>query len=190
MRRTFSVDMRLIAAAALAGIAALIVLGVTAPPERVPVLVAGSPLADGVRLSELDTTSRRVEDPTGLISESAAAELSDHVLSVPLSPGEPILESLLLDPHEENRVDILGLDLEAPAAVQGRLSPGDRVDVYAAGPEVRLIAESVSVVAVERDTGTLGAGDIHILLAVEGDMAGRLIAASGTDSIHLVRRGS
>ncbi len=74
--------------------------------------------------------------------------------------------------------------------MHGRLQPGDRVDIYAAGPEARLIAPAVRVIAVERDTGRLGPGDVHLLLAVDGDLPATLIAAAGTDSIHLVQKGS
>ena len=74
--------------------------------------------------------------------------------------------------------------------MQGRLRPGDRVDVYAAGPEARLIARDVPVIAADRDAGRLGPGDVHLLLAVGGDLPATLIAAAGSDNIYLVQKGT
>ena len=190
MRGRFQMDVRLVGAGVLAAVTALVVLMVTSPPERTAIVVAGSDLPAGLSLGELDLGTRRVEDGVGLINADSVGELSEYTLRSPLAADSPIPRSLLIAPEDERGVDLVGLDLESAAAVHGRLSSGDLVDVYAVAEEAELIAESVAVVAVEVEHTSLGLGRVRLIVAVGGDIGPRLIAASERSGIHLVRRGS
>lgn len=190
MKGRFQMDARLVGAGLLAAVTALVVLMVTTPPERTAIVVAGSDLPAGVSLGELDLATRRVEDGTGLIDADSIDVLSEHVLRSPLAADSPIPRSLLITPVDERGVDLVGLDLESAAAVHGRLTSGDLVDVYAVAEEAELIAESVAVVDVEVEKTSLGLGRVRLIVAVGGDIGPRLIAANERGTIHLVRRGS
>lgn len=190
MRARFQMDVRLVGAGVLAAVTALVVLMVTSPPERTSIVVAGSDLPAGVSLGELDLRTRRVENGAGLISADSVDRMSEHVLRSPLAVDSPIPRSLLIAPEDERGVDLVGLDLESAAAVHGRLTSGDLVDVYVVAEEAELIAESVAVVDVEVENTSLGLGRVRLIVAVDGDVGPSLIAASQLGTIHLVRRGS
>ncbi len=190
MRSRFQVDARLVGAGILAAATALIVLMMTAPPERTTILVAGADLPAGIPLGELELATRDVEDGVGLISTESLDALQEHVLSSPLAAESPIPGSLLLAPEGGQGVDLLGLDLESAAAVHGWLAAGDLVDAYAVAEEADLIAEALEIVDVEIQSTSLGSGRVRLLVAVVGDVGQRLLAASEVGTIHLIRRGS
>lgn len=189
MTRRFTVDTRLVAAALLAAVAALVVLSLTTPPETVGVAVTEGPIAAGVRLADAELTTRQVVDPSGLVLADELDHLSDHVIGASIGPDAPLPVSLLRGPGDGAAVDVVGLELEAHAGVHGSLEPGDGVDVYVTEPEIALVAGAVPVVDVLVDDGALGAGTVGVILAVDSDLAPSIIAASASGSIHLVRRG-
>jgi len=190
VRGRFQLDIRLVGAGLLAAATALVVLMVTAPPERTAIFVAGSDLPAGIPFGELDLVTRKVEDDAGLVTAEAAEALDEHMLSSPLAADAPIPRSLLLAPAGERGVDLLGLDLDSAAAVHGRLAAGDQVDVYAVSQKADLIAEALAVVGIEIDSTSFGPGRVRLLVAVAGEVGPRLLAASEAGTIHLIRRGS
>lgn len=190
MNRGLHIDLRVLAAAGLAAVAALVVLAATSPPARTEVLVAAAPLADRVPLASLEVTIRGVEDPTGLVPAADASRLEGYSLAAPLEEGSPIPSSLLVAPEALQPPDMMGLDLPAAQAVQGEVAAGDRVDVYHAGEEPGLVAADVPVIAAELDSASLGSGQVHLLVAVAGDLALELITAAESGSIYLVRSGA
>lgn len=189
MNRRLTVDSRMLAAAALAAVSALVVLAVTRPEPTTEVLVASAPAAAGTPMGEIDLDTRSVADPTGLVAASTRDEFDGHVLLVDLEEGSPVTQSVLAGPETGTGVDVVGVELTSDAAVHGVLEPGDAVDVYVTSAVDGPIARGVTVVGVFTDGGSLGVGDVGVLLAVDDDLAPLVVAASDGDSIHLVRKG-
>lgn len=189
-----SIDRRMIIGGILAAIAALGVLQLTKPPERVPILVAGADLAAGQPLSELDISVRYVESSAGLVVGDTVGELGEWALVSPIESGEPLLASLLQPPELISTPNVIALSLAAENAVLGRLTAGDKVDVYVtsasafdADATTVLLASDVYVVEAVTSEATVNRGRVNILLAVNDDLAAQLASASHTGDIDLVR---
>lgn len=189
MMGRLTVDSRMLGAALLAAVAALVVLAMTRPPDTTDVLVAVTPAAAGTRLGDAELTTRPVSDPAGLIPADELTSIADHVLAVDLDVGMPLVMSMLGSPEGAGVVDVVGLELRSDAAVHGVLVPGDSVDVYVTSSPDQPVARSVTVVGVFTDRGSLGVGDVGLLLAVDDELAPIVVGASDAGAIHLVRRG-
>lgn len=180
-------DLRLVAAGALALIAGLTVLSLTRPPARVDVLVAAEALPAGVPLDTLAFTKASVEPITGLVQADQAPELVGWTLAVDLPEGAPLTHSIL-EPPPGTEPHLIAVTLEMGHAVQGQLIAGDLVDIYVTDDvETRLLAASVKVISAEVDTGALVGSDVALLLAADDALAPRLVAAMQTAAIDLVR---
>jgi hypothetical protein len=189
-----TVDRRMILGAILAAIAALGVLVLTRPPDRIPVLAAGSDLSAGRPLSELDIEVRYVESSAGLVIGDSVGELGEWSLRVPLEDGEPLLASLLLPPELVATPNVIALSLPPQNAVLGKLVAGDKVDVYLThadgfevSQETELLASSVYIVEAVTSESSGSGGRVNVLLAVDDDLAAQLAAASHSGDIDLVR---
>lgn len=189
-----NIDRRRIIGGILAAITALGVLQLTKPPERVPVLVAGSDLVAGRPLGEMNIEVRYVESATGLVAGDSVGELAEWSLRVPLVEGEPLVTSLMQPPELLASPNVIALSLPAENAVLGRLVAGDHVDIYvtyAGGFEVEsstgLLASSVYVVEVVTSESSVDRGRVNILLAVDDRLASDLASASHSGAIDLIR---
>jgi Flp pilus assembly protein CpaB len=189
-----TVDRRMVVGAILAAIAALGVLVITKPPERIPVLVAGSDLVVGRPLGEMDVEVRYVESSTGLLVGDSVGDLEEWSLRVPLAEGEPLVPSLMQPPELLASPNVIALSLAAENAVLGRLVSGDEVDVYVTTrngidteSETEMIASNVYVVEAVVPESSIDRGRVNVLLAVNDDLAARLASASHTGDIDLVR---
>lgn len=189
-----TVDRRTIVGGILAAVAALGVLQLTQPPERVPVLVAGSALPAGQPLEMLDIEVRYVESADGLVAGDAIGELELWTLRVPLAEGEPLVASLIRPPELVEAPNVIALSLRVENAVLGRLVAGDAVDVYHTSDTgfdrhatTELLASSVYVVEAVMSEASIDRGNVNVLLAVDDDLAAALAAASHTGEIDLVR---
>lgn len=178
----------------LAAVSASLVLYLTRPLERVPVLVAGSDLPAGTPLADADVAVRYVEDANGMIQGTSLGELAGWALHVPLLEGEPLLSSVVAPLDLVVAPKVLSLALPMEHAVLGRLARGDLVDVYVThgsgldGPtETKLIASEVFVVASEMSDAVGAGGDVHVLLAVDDELARILAGASRSGSVDLVK---
>jgi hypothetical protein len=127
-------------------------------------------------------------DPSGFILLSELDAYADHSLAIALPAGVPILTAALVSPTSARTPDLIGLDLEAEAAVHGRIGAGDRVDVYTRTDDAVLVAEALVVVEATIDQGALGSGRVGVVLAVDRSVAPDVIAAG--ESVFLVRKGS
>ncbi|HAX81303.1 MAG TPA: hypothetical protein DCY40_01890 [Actinobacteria bacterium] len=182
-------DLRLAGAAVLALIAGAGVHTLTRPVATVEVLVAAEALPPGVRLGDLALTIGSAPPLPGLVRAEQAEALADHTLGAALAPGDPILATLLVSPPGD-RPDVAALTLDPAHAVQGDLVPGDRVDIYVSAlGSTELLASDVLVLAASTGSGGLDGGDTSLLLAVDEDLAARLVAAVHNAEIDLVRRG-
>jgi Flp pilus assembly protein CpaB len=189
-----SIDRRMIIGGILAAIAAVGVLQLTKPPERIPILVAGADLAAGQPLSELDISVRYVASSTGLVEGDSVGDLGEWALSSPLESGEPLIASLLQPPELISTPNVIALSLASENAVLGRLTAGDKVDVYVTSASAFdadaitvLLASDVYVVEAMTSEATVDRGRVNILLAVGDDLAAQLASASHTGDIDLVR---
>jgi Flp pilus assembly protein CpaB len=183
------IDVRLVAAAVLALIAGAGVHTLTQPVATIDVLVAAEAIPPGVRLGDLALTIASAPPLPGLVPADQAEVLADHSLGTALAPGDPLLTSLLVPPPGD-RPDVAALTLDPAHAVQGDLIPGDRVDIYvSADGTTELLATDVLILAAATGTGGLEGGDTALLLAVDHDLAGRLVAAVHNAEVDLVRRG-
>jgi len=189
-----SVDRRMILGAILAAIAALGVLVLTRPPDRIPVLAAGSDLSAGRPLSELDIEVRYVESSTGLVIGDSVGELGDWSLRVPLEEGEPLIASLMQPPELVATPNVIALSLAPQNAVLGQLVAGDKVDIYltdadglGTAPGTELLASNVYIVEAVTSESSADRGRVNVLLAVDDELAAQLAAASHSGDIDLVR---
>jgi Flp pilus assembly protein CpaB len=180
--------------AILAAVAALGVLMLTKPPERTPVLVAGSDLVAGRPLGGLDIQIRYVDSSTGLVVGDSVGDLEAWSLRVPLAEGEPLVVSLLQPPELVASPNVIALSLASQNAVLGRLVAGDKVDVYvtsrggiASESTTELLASNVYVVETVVPESSIDRGRVNVLLAVDDDLAAELASASHTGEIDLVR---
>ncbi len=188
------VDRRYLVGGIAAAIAAALVLVLTQPAERVPVLVAGQDLPAGTPLGSLELGVRYVEDGSGLVVGDDAGELGEWSLALPIHEGEPIVVSMLRPPQMEATPDVLAISLDPAHAVLGQLSRGDLVDVYrttdtgGAQPVMaEVVARSVYVVDAAVSDDPTDRGDVRLLLAVDDDLAALLTAAARSGAIDLVR---
>jgi Flp pilus assembly protein CpaB len=190
-----NVDRRTLLGIGLAAVAATLVLLVTRPVPTAPVLVAGSDLAAGTPLAELDIDVRQVADSAGLVEGTELGDLAGWTLTVPLAAGEPLLPSLLAPPELLTAPNLIALDIEAAHAVLGRLAAGDRVDVYATeapfggDPVTRLVAADVFVVDARVVAAGGGRDRVELLVAVDDALAADLTTAMRAADLDLVRAG-
>jgi Flp pilus assembly protein CpaB len=189
-----AVDRRMVIGAILAAVAALGVLILTRPPERIPVLVAGSDLVAGRPLGDLDVEVRYVDSSTGLVVGDSVGDLEAWSLRVPLAEGEPLVVSLLQPPELVASPNVIALSLASQNAVLGRLVAGDKVDVYVtskggieAESTTELLASRVYVVETVAPESSIDKGRVNVLLAVDDNLAAELASASHTGEIDLVR---
>ncbi|MGI9584917.1 MAG: RcpC/CpaB family pilus assembly protein [Acidimicrobiia bacterium] len=191
-----NLDRRMIVSGLLAAVAAVIVLVMTQPPERVPVLVAGSDLPAGTALADLDIEIRYVEAAEGMVEGTSVGDLGPWMLATSVGEGEPLLPSLLRPPAMTSAPNLLAITLGAEHAVLGQLHPGDIVDVYVTSSpsptkshSTELVAADVYVVSAVIADDAVRRGDVDILLAVNDDLAALLTAAARTGGIDLVKVG-
>lgn len=179
----------------LAAVAALLVLVVTRPPATVPVLVAAADLPAGTRLADLDIAVRQVGNADGLIEGDDLGELEDWVLAAPIAEGEPLLASQLRPGVALDAPDVMAVELDAANAVLGRISGGDRVDVYATTStpgnqaQTMLVAEALYVLEARIEESNAGPDRVELLLAVDEDTALAITNAMHAGELDLVRVG-
>jgi Flp pilus assembly protein CpaB len=188
-------DRRYLIGGILAGLAAILVLMVTHPPERTPVLVAGSDLVAGTPLAALDVGVRWVENPEGLVQGDSIGELGDWSLTIALAAGEPILASTIRPPEVVDAPHVFALALPSQHAALGRISSGDRIDIYLTSSggfdtsaATVLVASEIYVVAVESSERAGGDPVVSMLLAVDDELAPILANAIHSGTIDVVRR--
>lgn len=187
--KRIQIDLRLAIAAMLAVAAGMLVHAVTRPGPQIEVLVAAASLPPDTRIGDLAITTRRMTPSPGLVSADEAASLADHSLAAALSPGEPILASLLISPSTSSPA-VAALTLDPAHAVQGDLVAGDRIDIYVsrAGDATELLASDVLVLSSTTEVGGIGSGEVSLLIAVDGDLGRAVIEAVHTAEIDLIRR--
>jgi hypothetical protein len=137
---------------------------------------------------------RYVESSSGLVEGASLGELEDWTVRVPILAGEPLLASLLQPPEILVAPNVVALSLDPAHAVLGRLVAGDHVDIYqTAGGGIdgnartELIASDVYVVESRFDVDGINGGSVDLLLAVDDELAVRIVAGDRLGEIDLVR---
>ena len=189
-----SIDRKRMIGLVLAAMAALLVLLLTRPPDRIPVLIASTDIPPGQALTADDVTVRYVESADGLVEGSALGALASWSLRAPIAEGEPLVPSLLQPPELLDAPNVIALSLDESHAVLGRLVPGDRVDVYvtaANGPGedsfTQLVATGVYVVEARPGGEGINADRVNLLLAVDEELAQTIAGAGRSGAVDLVR---
>jgi pilus assembly protein CpaB len=189
-----AIDRKRVVGLALAAIAAMLVLLLTRPPDRIPILVASADIAPGQALTASDVSVRYVESPDGLVEGSSIGDLESWSLRAPIAEGEPLVPSLLQPPQILETPNVIALSLDESHAVLGRLVPGDRVDVYVtvgsgfdSQPATELVATNVYVVESRPGSDGIDSGEVHLLLAVDEELARTIASAGRSGAVDLVR---
>jgi pilus assembly protein CpaB len=189
-----AIDRKRVVGLALAAIAAMLVLLITRPPDRIPILVASADIAPGQALTASDVAVRYVESADGLVEGSSIGDLESWSLRAPIAEGEPLVPSLLQPPELLETPNVIALSLDESHAVLGRLVPGDRVDVYVtvgsgfdSQPVTQLVATSVYVVESRPGGDGIDSGQVHLLLAVDEELARTIAGAGRSGAVDLVR---
>ena len=188
-------DRRTVVAALLAALAAALVLILTRPPDRIPVLVAGTDLPAGTPLATLDLDVRYVESGEGLVEGTTAGDLGAWVLRFPITEGEPLLVAALAPPEQLVAPNLIALSLSHEHAVLGELGPGDHVDVYitegsefaAASTATRRVAAGVYVVRASMSDDPSRRHQVDVLLAVDDELAAVLAGSTRQGTVDLVK---
>lgn len=189
-----SLDRKRVVGAVLAVITALLVLQLTRPPERTPILIAAADISPGTALTADDVAVRYVQSSDGLVEGSSIGDLATWSLRAPIEAGEPLVPSLLQPPELLEAPNVIALSLDESHAVLGRLMPGDRVDVYVTSSDgfgeqttTELVATGVYVVESRSGGEGLGADDVNLLLAVDEALAQTIAGAGRSGAVDLVR---
>lgn len=179
----------------LAGLLGL-VLTLTAlrqEPTGRRVAVANGPLEAGVRLGRSDVRFERVSGADDVLSALVDADDAwrGKVVTARIETGEPLTQSRLRAAATTDGRRAMSIPVERARAVNGRLAPGDRVDVVqAAGGGALVVAADLEVLDVEDDRdGAFGGarGQVTITLAVDVAGSQRLAAVLADGDFVLTR---
>ncbi len=189
-----SMDRKRVVGIVLAAAAALFVLLLTRPPDRIPILVASMDIPPGQALTADDVVVRYVESSEGLVEGATLGDLASWSLRAPIAAGEPLVPSLLQPPELLEAPNVIALSLDQSHAVLGRLVQGDRVDIYVTigtgfgdEPVTQLIATGVYVVESRPGGDGIDADRVDLLLAVDADLALTIAGAGRSGAVDLVR---
>lgn len=187
------VDRRFLVAGVLAAVSAALVLLLTQPPERTPILVAANDLPVGHTLTAGDVGVRQVEDSTGLVVGDTIGALAGYSLAVPLRAGEPLLAPILRAPQVVEASQSLSLAVPIERAVLGRIAAGDLVDIYVTRSSAGIaattspLARGVYVIDAAVTDRPGGRNDVLLVLAVDESLAPQLAGAAHSGTIDVVR---
>lgn len=150
-------------------------------------LDAGVPLrADDVRYTRVDADAQVLDHLVG-----TGESWRRRVLTTPVPAGEPLTDARLRAPAAADGRRAMSIPVERARAVNGRLAPGDRVDVVRARDGVAsVVAAGLEVLDVEDDRdGAFGAarGLVTVTLAVDVADSQRLAAVLADGDFVLTR---
>jgi Flp pilus assembly protein CpaB len=165
--------------------------------HRVGYVVAARLLVPGERLVPADLALVPMQLSPALSDRLAfrsVAELSGAVVVAPLRPGELVQASDVVAGPPGGADRELSFPIPVARALNGELSPGDRVDVLAtygtgSGATTVLVASAVRVVALAAAPGALSSGDTDVVTLAVGSAAEALAIAEAADAgtVLLVR---
>ena len=148
-------------------------------------LAPGEPVsADAVRFVPMDL-------PAGVAGAAfdSPAQLEGRVLVAPVGDGQLLQLGAVSDQVGGEPAAEVSITLGRDLAVDGRLRPGDTVDVYATEDQTSVAATDLRVVAVTEAGGSFGDGsELTVTLALPGQADGApIIQAAREGQVTLVR---
>ncbi len=191
--------LRWVVAAALLGLAGLLLAAGQAPAAPAPsttVLVASHDLTGSAPLSRADLRLTRL--PTNLLPHGVLSAVSAALGRSPAGPvraGEPLTDVRLLGPALLRATGAAGkvaapVRIADPGAVS-LIHPGDRVDVIAgnaSGGPARVIAADLAVIGVPPASADGAAEGALIVLAAPTQVAARLVGAAASTRLSVTVR--
>lgn len=153
--------------------------------------VAEGDLAAGDRVTADAVRFVPIDLPAGVAGAAfeSPADLEGRVLVAPVGDGELLQLGAVSDQAGGEPAAEVSITLGRDLAVDGRLRPGDTVDVYATEDETTVAATGVRVVAVTEAGGSFGDGsELTVTLALGGETDGApIIQAAREGQVTLVR---
>jgi len=153
--------------------------------------VAGHDLAPGDPVSPDAVRFVPIDLPAGVAAAAfdSPADLEGRVLVAPVGDGQLLQLGSVSDQVGGEPSAEVSITLGRDLAVDGRLRPGDTVDVYATEDETTVAATGVRVVAVTEAGGSFGDGsELTVTLALAGEADGApIIQAAREGQVTLVR---
>lgn len=192
-RRGSATHVVMVVAAALGLVLTLVALGGERDGRRV--LVAARDLEAGstVRGSDVRYETIRADQRvlTHLVGASDRGRFVGRVTTMPVFAGEPLLAAHLRPRAADDGRRAMSIPVARARAVNGRLVPGDRVDVVVADRDgAAVVAAGLEVLDVDRgEGGAFGArrGEVSVTLAVDVGESQVLAAALAGGEFVLTR---
>jgi len=161
-------------------------------PPRHAYAVSSRPLQPGDPLTADDIRYQNIDLPAGVSAQAfdTPADLEGRVLVAPVGQGELLQQGVVSDQGEREPAAEVSLALDRDRAVDGRLRPGDTVDVYATHDDATsAVATGVRVIAVSDGGGSFTDGsEITVTLGLgEPEVRGAVIHAARAGQVTLVR---
>ena len=162
----------------------------TGAPDR-SYAVAIRALQPGERLDVDAVGFEPVDLPPGVAGAAftSPSQLEGRVLVAPVNEGELLQQGSVSDQVPGAPAVEVSITLARDLAVDGRLRPGDTVDVYATEDATTVAAEGLRVVAVTEAGGSFGDGsELTVTLALPHTAAGvPIVQAAREGQVTLVR---
>jgi Flp pilus assembly protein CpaB len=179
----------------VAGVAGLVVtLGVLRPGAGgAHVAIAVRDLEAGAVLGARDVRFESVSASDRVVGRYVTAGelpgLRGRVLTAPVFADEPVLEAHLRMRASADGRRAMSIPVDRARAVDGKLAPGDRVDVVLAGDdEVTIVVAAAEVLAVDgNDAFGTRRGEVRVTLAVDARES-QLLAAALADGDFVLTR--
>lgn len=194
-RRRTSAPLVLVLLAGGLGLLSTLVLLRPGNVHAVRVAVAARAVQSGavVRRADVAFVALRADSTVrdAFVPEPRARLLVGRVATVSMDPGEPFLAAHVAAPATRDGRRAMSIPVERSRAVNGRLAPGDRVDVVAASDErVTIVAAGLEVLDLDDpDRGAFGSrrGEVTITLAVDAQQSQQLTEALADGDFVITR---
>ncbi len=177
---------------ALSGLATFVMWSQATGTPRHAYAVAAGALDPGDPVDPGSVRWVRMDLPAGVAGAAFddGAHLEGRVALAPIAEGELIQAASLSDQGGHDPTAELSVALPRERAVDGRLRPGDVVDVYATGDDgTDQVAAGIRILEVSEASGTFdGGGDLTITLGVsDPEEQVAIVDAASNDAVTLIR---
>jgi Flp pilus assembly protein CpaB len=168
-----------------------------AADDTTPVLLASRDLAPGTLLDEHSVRIAHLRADPSVVATLFAGEqaslLRGQVVTATVREGELLARGAVRAVDARAAQRVMSFSIPRPRAADGRLAPGDHVDVIAVDKDARqarYVLVDAEVVAIDdRGSGALSgiSEDVTVTIVVDPDVAIALAIAIDTETVSLVR---
>lgn len=140
-----------------------------------------------VRLESVSADARVI---ARMVPAADIVAMQGRIVTAPIAADEPLLVARLRPRAASGGRRAMSIPVERARAVNGRLVPGDRVDVVVADRgTATIVVAAAEVLDVEADDGSFGSrrGDVSVTLAVDVRESQLLTAALASGDFVLTR---